>query len=50
VTLDELHYWLRSLWQVWLFLLFAGIVAWAFWPKNKQRFESYGSIPLKDDD
>ena len=39
-----------SLWGVWLMILFIGIVGWVFWPKHKQKFESYGSIPLNDDD
>ncbi len=41
---------LRSLWLVWLIVLFAGIVYWAFRPKNKQRFERDAQIPFKDDD
>ncbi len=40
---------LRSLWVVWLMLIFLGIVAWAFWPRNKQRLEAHGRIPLEDD-
>ena len=31
-------------------IVFIGIVAWAYRPKNKGRFEAYGDIPLKDDD
>jgi cbb3-type cytochrome oxidase subunit 3 len=30
--------------------LFIGVVFWAFRPKNKQKLENYGSIPLRDDD
>ncbi|MCU0987779.1 MAG: cbb3-type cytochrome c oxidase subunit 3 [Acetobacteraceae bacterium] len=40
---------LRQLWVLWFTLLFAGIVAWAFWPGNKARFEARGRIPLDDD-
>ena len=29
---------------------FGLILFWAFRPKNKQKLESYGSIPLRDDD
>ena len=39
----------RSLWVVWLMLLFLGIVFWAFRPKNKKRFEDDARIPFKDD-
>jgi cytochrome c oxidase cbb3-type subunit 4 len=41
---------LRPLWGVWLMVLFLGIVFWAFRPKNKGRMESYGEIPLRDED
>jgi cytochrome c oxidase cbb3-type subunit 4 len=40
---------LESLWVVWAVTLFAGIVLWAFWPKNRRRFEADGEIPLRDD-
>ena len=40
---------LRSLWLVWLILLFAAIMFWAFRPKNKRRFEDDAHIPFKDD-
>jgi len=31
-------------------VLFAGILFWAYRPKNKKKLEAYGSIPLRDDD
>lgn len=40
---------LRSLWTVWLALIFVGIVAWAYWPRHRKRFEEHGRIPLEDD-
>ncbi len=40
---------MRSLWLVWLILLFAAIMFWAFRPKNKRRFEDDARIPFKDD-
>jgi cytochrome c oxidase cbb3-type subunit 4 len=40
----------KQLWVLWFFFLFAGIVAWAFWPGNKKRLEAQGRIPLEDDD
>ncbi|HYB56320.1 MAG TPA: cbb3-type cytochrome c oxidase subunit 3 [Alphaproteobacteria bacterium] len=33
-----------------LVFLFAAIVAWAYWPRHKARFEQDGRIPLRDDD
>ena len=41
---------LRPIWGLWAMVLFLGIVFWAFRPKNKGRFESYGDIPLRDED
>ena len=39
----------RSLWVVWLMILFAGVVFWAFRPKNKKRFEDDAKIPFRED-
>lgn len=40
---------LRSFWTLWVFLFFVGIVLWAYWPKNKNKVESYADIPLRPD-
>ncbi|MDW8443406.1 MAG: cbb3-type cytochrome c oxidase subunit 3 [Acetobacteraceae bacterium] len=38
---------LRQLWVVWFMALFVGIVAWAFWPSNKERLEQSGQDPAR---
>jgi cbb3-type cytochrome oxidase subunit 3 len=48
--MSDTYGWILSLWQLWLFVLFFGIVAWVFWPKRKQRLERQGEIPFKNDD
>lgn len=45
----ELYAFVRSLWLVWLILLFLAIVAYVYWPSRKVRLESYGRMPLRDD-
>ncbi|MBF0614309.1 MAG: cbb3-type cytochrome c oxidase subunit 3 [Magnetococcales bacterium] len=35
---------------VWFFVLFVAIVAWAYWPGNKKRFEQEGRSILEDVD
>ncbi|MBR9973930.1 cbb3-type cytochrome oxidase subunit 3 [Magnetospirillum sulfuroxidans] len=50
MTLETISEFFRSLWGVWLMVLFLGIVFYAFRPKNKDRLEAYGEIPLRDDD
>ena len=47
---ETIYGWISSLWLVWLFVLFATIVAWAFWPSRKRRLERHGEIPLRDED
>ncbi len=47
---DLVEHVLRPLWVVLMMAAFLGIGFWAYRPKNKSRFESYGDIPLKDDD
>ena len=34
---------------VWFFLIFVGVVAWAYWPGHKKRFEDEGNRLLDDD-
>jgi len=36
--------------MVLIVLIFAGVTAWAYWPKQRARFERDGQIPLRDDD
>ncbi len=35
---------------VYFTLMFLVAFAWAWWPKNRQRFENAAHIPLKDED
>ena len=41
---------LQPLWGVMAVSAFLGIVLWAFWPKNKGRFEDQAMIPFKEND
>jgi cytochrome c oxidase cbb3-type subunit IV len=34
---------------IFFIVLFAGVVAYAFWPGNKKRFEKDARIPLEKD-
>jgi cbb3-type cytochrome oxidase subunit 3 len=29
---------------------FTGLVLWVYWPGRRERLESYGAIPLDEDD
>ena len=46
----ELHSNLFVIWIVLSVIAFLVIMVWALWPSHRQRFESYGYIPLQDDD
>ena len=48
---DSLYEVVRSLWVVWLMLIFIGIVVWAFWPgrRTKKKMEHAARIPLEDE-
>jgi len=39
----------RSWGLVYLVVLFACIVAWALWPRNKSKFDHAARIPLEED-
>lgn len=35
---------------IFFILLFAGVLAYALWPRNQAKFEEAARVPLKDDD
>ena len=41
---------IRTLWVVWFFVLFLGMLWFVLRPSKKQHFESQADIPLRDDD
>lgn len=49
MTWETLYGVVRSLWVVWLMLIFLGIVVWAFWPGRKKKMEHASRIPLEDE-
>jgi len=48
--LDAIREFFASVWGLWLMAVFVGIVIWAFWPRNRERFEDASRIPLRDDE
>jgi cytochrome c oxidase cbb3-type subunit 4 len=34
---------------IYLVILFAGALAYAFWPSNKEKFEKAARLPLEED-
>ena len=38
-----------TLWVVWFFVLFAGIILYVMRPWKKREYERAGTIPLRDD-
>ena len=40
----------HAFFTVLLFIIFIGIVIWAFNPKRKQRFDEAARLPFADDD
>lgn len=40
---------LRSLWVVWFFVLFLGMLWFVLRPSRKQHYEAQADIPLRDD-
>jgi cytochrome c oxidase cbb3-type subunit 4 len=47
--MDALHSVLRSIWVVWLTILFIGIVVWVLWPSRRRKYRDAARIPLEDD-
>ena len=48
--MEEFTAFFRSAWVVWMMALFLGIVAWALWPSNRERFRRAARIPLSDEE
>ena len=41
---------IHSIWTVMMFILFIGIVIWAWSAKRKPQFDEAARLPLEDDD
>lgn len=48
-ALLESYPWIRSLWTLWFFVLFVGIIAWVMWPSRRRHWRQAGDIPFQDD-
>jgi cytochrome c oxidase cbb3-type subunit IV len=46
--MDDLVQTLKSLWGLWLMLIFVGIVVWVMWPGRKREMDDHARIPFKD--
>jgi cytochrome c oxidase cbb3-type subunit 4 len=49
-TLSEMQWLFNSLWVLWFFLLFGGILVWVLRPSKRAAWEERGRIPFADDD
>lgn len=49
-TYELVRTWASAGGLVFMVVLFAGIVAYALWPKNKKKFDRLAHLPLQDDD
>jgi cytochrome c oxidase cbb3-type subunit 4 len=45
----ELVLGLAPYWMMGMIVSFGAVVAWAYWPGNRRRFEEDGRIPFKED-
>jgi cytochrome c oxidase cbb3-type subunit 4 len=48
-TLSSFQSTFSTLWVVWFFVLFTGIVLYVMAPWRKRRYEQMGEIPLRDE-
>jgi cbb3-type cytochrome oxidase subunit 3 len=49
MSLHGLQSLFSTLWVVWFFVLFAGIILWVMRPAKRRDYERLGEIPLRDD-
>jgi cytochrome c oxidase cbb3-type subunit 4 len=48
-TLLSFYPMLKTVWVVWFFVLFVGMVAWVMRPSAKERYQAMARLPLNDD-
>jgi cytochrome c oxidase cbb3-type subunit 4 len=48
-TLSSMHSTFATLWVVWFFVLFTGIILYVMAPWRKRGYERAGEIPLRDE-
>ncbi len=46
---NDMLRWSKEFALVWFFLVFVGILFYAFWPGNKDRFDKAGRMAMEDD-
>ena len=49
MDMNELWAMMHAWWTVWLVVVFIGIVVYAMWPGNRDKFEHARSIPFLDE-
>ena len=49
MTLLELQPLFSTLWVVWFFVLFVGILAYVMAPRRRRAYQQAGDIPLRDE-
>jgi cytochrome c oxidase cbb3-type subunit 4 len=49
MTFQDVSAFARSYWLIVLMVSFAGIVVYALWPSNKQKFNEAARIPLNEE-
>ncbi len=49
LDLATLHGWLKTIWVVWFFVLFLGILVWVLRPGSRQRAQEHAAIPFRND-
>jgi cytochrome c oxidase cbb3-type subunit 4 len=48
MTYTEIAHFAETWGLVYLFVLFLGVLAYAFWPRNREKFNDAAQIPLRD--
>ena len=49
MSYDEFRHFADTYGLIYLMLLFAGVVTYALWPRNRKKFDKAARIPLEED-
>lgn len=49
ITYETVSHFAQTWGLVYFFVIFAGVLVYALWPKNKRSFDEASRIPLRED-
>ena len=49
MTYETIAYFVKTYWWLQFIAMFVGVIIYAYWPGNREMFDSAANIPFEDD-